>query len=504
MHDNESSNNEINNSENESSVNKSQISKNIRKVLIVFLICFIGIIVYISYFEVFVGPKLVTEKKYNKRLWATRNEVLRGTIYDRNMNALSKSERVNTTNQKREYTGGEAFAHVLGYDDIKYGSAGLESKYDTQLMNDRSQNYLEYLLNINFVDLFKGKSKKDEKFGRNVVTTLDSKLQKQAYDLLGNNKGAVVALNPKTGEILALVSKPSYDPNNLSTIWSSIYKSNDRPLLNRAISGLYPPGSTFKTVTAVSALQNMSDIQNRTFIDNGRLVFNSKESLTNFEGETLGNLSFKNAYVHSSNVVFGTIGLELGNDKLKATAQQFYFNTDVPCDDLTIDHSRFPTYKKYEKGNIAQSAIGQSGVLASPMQMALVAETIANNGVMMKPYLVKQVVDKDNKNIKTTTSEEIGQITTPDIAKTMKTFMREVVTSGTGTVANVSGLDVCGKTGTAEHSDGNNTTPHSWFISFGPYESPQIAIAVIVEDGGQGAGAAGNITAQLMKTALSK
>lgn len=474
----------------------NDISKNIKKVLLVFLLCFIGLFTYITYFEIFVGPNIVNNT-YNKRLWVKRNEVLRGTIYDRNKKPLTTSTRVNSETQKREYTGGPLFAHVLGYVNIKYGITGLENKYDTELMSTNIKDTIESFI-IN-------KGKTEAKIGDNLQTTLDYNIQKAAYDALGSNRGAVVALNPKTGEILAVVSKPSYDPNNLENIWQSLNQDSNKPLINRATSGLYPPGSTFKTITAISALENLKGIQNRTFTDNGKLIFNSKESLSNFNGESFGSIGFKDAYVYSSNVVFGTLGLDLGNDKLKSTAEKFFFNKSIPADGIGIAKSQFPTLKNYEKGNMAQSAIGQATVLASPMEMALVASTIANDGVMMKPYLVQQVTTSKGVAVKTIAPEAVGQIISKDTSAVMKDFMRTVVQQGTGVNASIPGIQVCGKTGTADHHDeGSQAAPHSWFIGFAPYENPQIAVAVIVEDGGQGGIAAARVARMTMSAALGK
>lgn len=474
----------------------NDISNNIKKVLMIFLICFIGLISYITYFEMVEGPKIVNNT-YNRRLWVKRNEVLRGTIYDRNGKPLTKSSRVNQETQKREYTGGEIFAHALGYVDIKYGITGLEKKYDKELMDTDIED--------NIKSLIKNKGKEQEKIGDNLKTTLDYDVQSKAYDLLGDNKGAVVALNPKTGEVLAIVSKPSFNPNNLQEIWQSINTDKNRPLLNRATAGLYPPGSTFKTVTAVSALENMPGVRNRTFQDNGELRISDKYSLHNFEGETFGNIDFKNGYVHSSNVVFGTLGLELGNDKLKETAEKFYFNKDIPADGIPVEQSKFPILKNYEKGSIAQSAIGQSSDLASPLQMALVSSTIANGGIMMKPQLVKEVQTSKGILVKSIQPESLGQIISTSTANTMRDYMKSVVEEGTGVNAAVEGVDVCGKTGTADHQvDGKDATPHSWFIGFAPYDDPQVAVAVIVEDGGQGGKAAAGIASEVIRTALKK
>lgn len=478
------------------------ISNGIKKVSFVFLILFIMVISYVAYFEIAVAPNIV-DNSDNKRLWAKRNEVLRGTIYDRNKTALTKSGRVNSVTQKREYTGGAEFAHVLGYCDPVYGVTGLELKYDKYLIDYQGKSLFEY---IKEAIQNKGNVTAENKVGDDLITTLDSNIQKTAYDLLGDNRGAVVALNPKTGEILAMVSKPSFDPNEsaLKENWKSIVQDKTRPLLNRAVSGLYPPGSTFKTVTAVSAMQNINGIMNKTFEDNGVLVFNSKESLKNFDGEVNGTIGFKDAYVRSSNVVFGTLGLQLGNDKLKQTAESFYFNKNIPCDGIVIDKSKFPKYNTYEKGNIAQSAIGQSGDLATPMQMALVSATIANDGVMMKPHLVSKIISSSGTTVQDIQNESIGTIVSSDIASKMKEFMRGVVTDGTGVNASVSGVEVCGKTGTADHKDeGANAAPHAWFIGFAPMNNPKIAVAVIVEDGGQGGGAAAKIAAGVIKAGVA-
>lgn len=475
------------------------ISRNIKQVLVVFLILFIGLISYLAYFIIMKGPNIVN-KPINKRLWAKRNEVLRGTIYDRNFNALTKSERVDTLSQKREYVGGALFAHVLGYLDQRYGLTGLEYNYDSELMVNSNLGFLDYF------KMFKMGQKETDKVGNGLKTTLDYDTQKAASDLLGSNRGAVVALVPSTGEILAMVSKPDFNPNKLSEIWDKINKDENRPLLNRAVSGLYAPGSTFKTVTAVSVLENIKDINSRMFKDEGKFLFNAKESLQNYGGEVLGNISFKDAYVHSSNVVFGTLGIELGNSKLLDTAEKFYFNKNIPADGIIIDNSRFPKYKSSEKGNIAQSAIGQSAVLATPMQMALVASTIANDGVMMQPMLVNEVLSAKGERLRVIQPKALATVTSKENAVLIKEFMRGVVTNGTGGNAAISGINVAGKTGTADHDDKPNVeeAPHSWFIGFAPYENPKIAVAVIVEEGGVGGGAAAKISAGVMKAYLKK
>lgn len=471
------------------------ISENIKKVMMVFLLLFLGLIVYMTYFEVFLGPKVVMRQD-NRRLWAKRNAILRGVIYDKNMKPLAESTKKDDK-QIRKYLYGDLFAHVIGYQNQKYGLTGLEKKYDKQLMA---------LESIDLYNVFNLKDKESGKKGYNLVTSLDYNVQKKAYDLLGDNKGAVVALNPKTGEVIAMVSKPSFNPNNLNDDqWKIISKDENFPLINRAVSGLYPPGSVFKAVTTISALENINNVVNKTIQDNGYIHFNKKYKLSNYQGEVLGNINLQKAFIHSSNVYFGKLGMELGNNKLRETAEKFYFNKDIPSIGLTIDNSKFPKYKDYEVGNIAQSAIGQSGVLATPMEMALVTSTIANDGVMMKPKVVSKVTNFKGNTMTNIEPEAVGQITSKENAQLVKTFMRKTVQHGTARAARNSNVAICGKTGTADHKgDGENSKPHSWFIGFAPYENPEIAIAVIVENGGTGGGRATRIATSVINEAIKK
>jgi len=467
---------------------------NIKKVMLVFLILFITLISYLTYIYMFNSEKAVAST-FNQRLWAERNKVLRGTIYDRDMKALTKSKKTSQVSQKEQYLQGEIFAHAIGYMDPIYGLAGLEKKYDAELMGSEDS------LVTKFFDFNK---KEEEKVGNGLRTTLNSKLQTAAYKALEGKRGAVVAMNPKTGEILAMVSKPSYDPNNLGADWKGIVANKNMPLINRAVSGLYPPGSIFKTITAISALENIPNVTNRTFDDNGKLYFNESTSLQNFDGEVMGNIGFRAAFLHSSNVVFGSLGIDLGNNGLKDTAEKFYFNKDTPASGLTIENSKFPSYKNYEKGNIAQSAIGQAGVLVTPMEMALVTSTVANNGIMMKPMLVKEILSSKGKSLEKIQPIQLGEIMSKKTASTMKDLMKGVVAEGTGKGAAVPGITVSGKTGTADHKGdaSKQVAAHSWFIGFAPYENPQIAIAVIVEEGGVGGGVAAGITRQLISDYL--
>lgn len=464
------------------------ISQNIKKVLVIFLLLFIMLISYIMYTYVAHGEK-IESSTFNNRLWYERNNTERGSILDRDKKVLVKSNGVKNGKQSLNYIGGGDFAHVLGYMDDVYGLTGLQRIYDKELMGK-------------IEGVFNPINKKGVKKGYNVVTTLDTELQKKANELLGDRKGAIVALDPSTGEVLAIVSKPTYNPNNLKESWKKLNADKNSPLLNRATSGLYPPGSIFKVVTATSALQNIPGVTSKTFKDNGILKFNDKYSLRNYGGHALGNIDFREAFVKSSNVVFGQLGLDLGNAKLKQSTENFFFNKNIPAEGLVIENSRFPELKNYEQGNIAQSAIGQGSVLTTPIQMALVASSVANNGKLMKPIMVTNVINDNNKNIKSYKSEVLGEPLSTEQANLLKGYMKDVVNRGTGKKAAIDGIQVCGKTGTAEHMESSES--HSWFIGFAPYDKPKIAFVVLVEEGGTGGSTAATISRDLVKSYLQR
>lgn len=484
----------------------NDLAKSIRNVMVIFLFCFIALISYIAYFQVFKGPDIANDSG-NKRLWARRNEILRGTIYDKDGNPLTNSIRLDKFNQSREYVYGDLYVHALGYIDERFGITGLEEEYDDELSKYSSfSNGIRNLLKD--YDLKKAfENRNEEKVGNGIVTTLDYNLQKVAYDAMGDLKGAVVALNPKTGEVLAMVSKPTYDPTNLEQAIEDANTGVDieSKLLNRTINGLYPPGSVFKTVTLAAALENDPSITGRKFNDTGKITFNDGTELNNYMKQAHGNLDLQMAYRVSSNVVFGTLAMEMGNEKLKEVAERFGFNSRVPGIGMSISESIFPSLQDYELGNIAQSGIGQASVLSSPMQMAIVAATVANDGVLMEPKLVNKIVDKDGNTIKEMPSKTLkSDVISKEIASTIKDYMGYLVSNNIYRWPAFEGTNAGGKTGTADYmlDDGSEGIPHGWFISAAPLDDPKIAVAVIVEKGENGAGSAANIASQVVRAAV--
>lgn len=513
----------------------NDLAKSVKHIMIVFLFLFIALISYIAYFQVFKSAD-IAEDSGNVRLWVKRNEVLRGTIYDRDGNALTSSEKVDEVSQKRTYLNDDLYVHALGYMDTKYGLSGLEESYDSELskVNVIGNNFRGFLVSIKVKDFFtsikddlknEGKMNlkdnfksfvdeiksanvlaESEKIGNGVVTTLDYDLQRVAYNALGLNKGAVVAINPKTGEILAMVSKPTFNANYLEEAISDAVSGSgeDSPLINRTIDGLYPPGSVFKTVTLASSLENIEGVANRQFNDGGKIQFDDGATLNNYAYQVHGAIDLRYAYRVSSNVVFGTLAMELGNETLRSTAENFGFNSVISGSGVEITASRFPSLNEYEEGNIAQSGIGQGSVLVTPMQMALVAATVANDGVMMEPRLVNRIVDKDGNTIKTIPDKKLKDVISKDSAETIKSYMKYLVDNNIYRWPAFEGTNAGGKTGTADYTlpDGTEAIPHGWFISVAPMEDPQIAVVVIVENGESGAGSAATIASELVRMAV--
>ncbi|MBB6624574.1 peptidoglycan D,D-transpeptidase FtsI family protein [Clostridium gasigenes] len=488
----------------------NDLGKNVRNVMVVFLFCFIALISYMVYFQVFKGPDIAAMPG-NVRLWAKRNEVIRGTIYDRNGEALTKSKRIDELSQDREYVYKDLYTHSLGYIDEQYGITGLEEEFDSELSkySGAGNNLRKFFKDFDLKTFFKERNQEDEKIGNGVVTTLNPKAQKAAYDLLGDQKGAVVALNPKTGEILAMVSKPTYDPNNMKLAIEGATAENSEAgyLINRAVEGLYPPGSVMKTITLSAALENDPSVANRTFQDKGKITFADGRELNNYVHQVHGAISLRKGFSVSSNVVFGTLAMELGNEKLKAVAENFGFNSVVPAVGTTITKSQFPTLEEYEVGSIAQSGIGQGSVLTTPMEMALMVSAVSNNGMLMQPKLVNKVIDSQGNTVKEIPSKELKQVISPETSAVVRDYMKTLVAGKT-----FYGWDMLqkygagGKTGTADYNlpDGSEAIPHGWFVSIAPADDPQVAIAVIVENGENGVKLPAVIAANVIDAILGK
>lgn len=384
----------------------------------------------------------------------------------------------------RTYPQARLYSQVTGYFSFIYGAGGGLEGAENPLLSGQSDK----LFYRRVVDMVTGKPVT----GASLELTLNQKAQQVADQALGNQRGAVVALDPTSGAILAMVSHPQYDPGTLSShnmdsvpaAWESLNADRGRPAVNRAIGGnLYPPGSTFKLVTAAAALSSgkfteESQIPGPAALD----LPDTRITLPNDDRQPCGpdnKTSLTHALEISCNSAFGWLGLELGADELRAQAAKFGFG-DALRVPMQVAPSRVPA--QLNRPQTAQSAVGQYDVRVTPLQMAMVSAAIANKGTVMRPYLVKDTRNSDLDVIDQTQPVRLSQAVTPDVAAALTRMMVTVVRSGTGAPARIDGVAVAGKTGTAQHA--LNAAPHAWFTAFAPADDPKIAVAVVVEDGG--------------------
>jgi peptidoglycan glycosyltransferase len=398
----------------------------------------------------------------------------------------SSKSGLNDLKYKRTYKNGPMWAPVTGYASQAFGATQLESIDDGILTGNDDRLFFRKTL-----DMVTGK----EQQGGDVVTTLNSAAQKAAWSGLQSRggKGAVVALEPSTGKILALASYPSYDPSSFAgnstkidgAAWNKLQKKNNPadPMLNRALRETYPPGSTFKVVTAAAALENgkYTSADQKT---ESPLPWTMPGTTTQLKNE--GNIPCENATMrialqYSCNTVFGKIGADLGNDKMLAEAKKFGFDSEQ----FTPVRSNASVFSDdMNPSQTALSSIGQYNTAATPLQMAMVASAVANDGKLMKPYMVDELRSSNLDPVAKTDPEELSRPLSPSNAQILQGMMQTVVEKGTGTNAKINGVVVGGKTGTAQHGVANSANPYAWFISYAkmPDGSSPVAVAVVIED----------------------
>ncbi|MFF7050884.1 peptidoglycan D,D-transpeptidase FtsI family protein [Streptomyces griseorubiginosus] len=433
----------------------------------------------------YVKADALREDPDNRRVLIARYATPRGDII---VDGKSITGHAETTSGdfkfKRTYKDGAMWAPVTGFVSQSYGATQLESIEDGILTGNDDRLFFR-----NTLDMLTGKPKE----GGNVVTTLNAAAQKAAYDGLKKQggKGAVAAIEPSTGKILALASYPSYDPSTIAggsnadaEAWKKIDKKNnpDDPALNRALREVYPPGSTFKVVTAAAALENglYTDADERT---DSPLPWTMPGTTTQLKNE--GNIPCKNATMrvalqYSCNTVFGKIGSQLGNDKMLEEAKKFGFDEQqfVP-----VRSSASVFSDDMNPSETALSSIGQFNTAATPLQMAMVASAVANNGTLMKPYMVDSLQAPNLDTLEKTEPQKMSEPLSAQNAQILQSMMETVVKDGTGKTAQIQGVTVGGKTGTAQHGENNSKNPYAWFISYAKVgDSAPVAVAVVVQD----------------------
>jgi peptidoglycan glycosyltransferase len=486
------------------------VNKPLRRVAVFCGLLVLALLVRVNYVQ-FVQADQLQNDPHNRRVAINQYAQPRGNIIVDGKAVTGHTETNGSDfKYKRTYTDGPMWAPVTGHASQVYGTTMLEGVEDKFLTGNDDRLFFNRT-----IDLLTGKQRQ----GGNVVTTLNAKAQKAAFDGLGDKKGAVVALDPRTGAILAMASTPSYDPSGIAGYsgtdeknWIALDKKNDPddPSLNRALRQTYPPGSTFKLVTAAAALEtgHVTDVDAKTKSPDPYTLPGTTVKLKNEGHLQCKDATLRDALRQSCNTVFGNLGATVGLQGMTDEAEKFGFNKEqlIP---VRADASNFDT--KMSPDQVAQSSIGQFDTAATPLQMAMVASAIANNGVLMKPYEIEKLEAPNLSTISQTDPSEMSKPLSPENAQKLQSMMETVVTKGTGKNAQIPGVKVGGKTGTAQHGINNDKAPYAWFVSYAMTDqgSP-VAVAVVVEDGAanrddiSGGGLAAPIAKSVMEAVLNK
>lgn len=454
--------------------------KVIYSVLGLFTAIFLLLAGYMAYFTAFESQSIVMHPS-NRRLDHLENEVIRGSIYDNNGNILAE-----TQDGVRTYPYGSRYAHIVGYTGV--GKYGIEALSNVELL------YPDYNIKSIFENTFTGK-----KFeGRNVVLTLDDRLQKASAEALEGYKGAVVILEPSTGKIKAMYSNPTFNPNKLVANWDSL-TSDDKnsPLVNRATQGLYPPGSIFKIIPAIALIESNPNYMDISYYCNGKI---SKDDYTIqcYDGVAHGEVTLKEAFEKSCNAYFIHLEDYVSPKVLQQTGEKLLFNQLLPVD-VEYNKSRLLLGTNNTNFDISATYIGQGKTLVTPLHMAMIASAIANDGVLMAPYVFDYSANQNGRVLMKNLPEYYKALMDENVAKELQKLMTGVVDRGTATRLAMSGIEIAGKTGTAQNETGQD---HSWFMGFAyKTDNPdeEIAFAVIVENGGNGSKAL-EVTKEFLKT----
>ncbi|MGI5884214.1 MAG: peptidoglycan D,D-transpeptidase FtsI family protein [Candidatus Spyradocola sp.] len=465
-----------------------QMKKNVRAVLCTMLALFTALSGYFFYAVYANGSRWFTTP-YNTRLRQARGTVLAGDILDRNGTVLVTSAADGSREYPTDRETRKALSHVLGDVDGNVPT-GAETFLAADLLGFRAS------LVDRASQLFAEKRR-----GSDVQLTIDADLQTYIAEQFPDEyNGAVALLNYETGEVLALYSKPEYDakhPEDYEDV-----EDETGVLLNRATQGRYAPGSVFKIVTLACALENIPGVENRTFTCTGTVPVTEEMNLTDTDGEGHGTLTLKEAFAKSCNIAFGELALELGEEKLRSTAERMGFNGNFLFEDLIVYESLFPK-SIADDGELAWTGVGQGNLMAVPMHMAMIAGAVGNGGTMVEPQLVLSVRGAAGGVTNRLNTHTALVCMNASIAATIEEYMIETVENGTATRAAVEGHVIAGKTGTAQvNSSGGRYSPHAWYVGYCAEEETPYAIAVVVENGGSGGSAAARLAGKVMSKAI--
>ena len=439
---------------------------------VLFSALFVVMMVYLVHF-VATSEQDMINNSYNSRQEILLSRNYRGTIYSRDGEVLAETVLDADQNETRVYPFGNLFAHSVGYSTE--GRMGVEAQANYYLINTNTS------INNKVANDMAGMKNP----GDNVYTTLDVQIQETADDQLSVYKGAVVVTEVKTGKILAMVSHPDFDPNQIDEIWDELIQDDSSSvLLNRATQGLYPPGSTFKIVTALEyTKEHISDWKNYSYQCNGTFRYGTSK-INCYHGTNHGYVNFESSFAKSCNASFANIGMRLDRDKFSKTLHTLLFDEELP---LNILYAKSHTNVSADMSDddMVQTAIGQGKTQITPMHLNMITCAVANNGRLMKPYIIDHVENDAGMVVKNFKSSAYGYLMTEDEAQTIKGLMESVVQNGTATKLKGLSYTAAGKTGSAEYNNVKGDS-HAWFNGFAPVEDPEVCVTIIVEGAGSG------------------
>lgn len=457
-----------------------------------FTALFVCMMLYFAYFQ-FARSEDFINSPYNKRQDLFAEKVVRGEIRSADGYVLAKTEVDGDGTESRYYPYENMFAHVVGFST--HGKAGIESIHNLSLL--RSHTFITEKT----ANLFQGK----KNIGDNVITTLDYGLQSTAYDALGKYDGAVVVMEPATGKILAMVSKPDYDPNNIGDDWEELTSEDNESsvLVNRATQGLYPPGSIFKVFTTLEYVHENSGFQSYRFDCDGSFTAPDGAVIHCYNNKKHGEETLLGTFAESCNSSYASLGLTLDFEQFTKLCDSLLFNSALPIK-FEYSKSSFAIEEDADASDFMETAIGQGKTLVTPMHMALVTSAIANNGVLMQPYVVDRIENYEGIEVKQFQPSEYKELLTAEDASLLQTYMEEVVRTGTGKSLSGQSYTAAGKTGSAEFSTSSKDS-HAWFIGYAHRDGKEdIAVAVVVEDSGSGSKYAVPIAKKIFDAYYSK
>ena len=437
-----------------------------------FLGLFLCLMGYFAYFEQVKSEQFINNP-YNKRQELFEQNVIRGEIYSADGVALAQTLTDEAGNETRKYPAGRIFAHVVGYST--HGRTGIEALANFSLLRS----------NIFYMEKAVSDLQGEKSPGDNVTTTLNYELQLRAFDALGSYDGAVVVIEPETGKILAMVSKPDFDPNRIAAEWEDILADEENgTLLNRTTQGLYPPGSTFKIVTALEYIRENPDTYASYCYTCGGSLREGDDVINCYHGSKHGQVSLQTSFAKSCNTSFANMGMGFDRVMFADTLHSLLFNQELPLS-CVYNQSRLEIQPDDSNGEMMQNAIGQGRTQITPVHLAMITASVANGGVLMKPYLIRHVESADGTIVKEFSPEPYGALMTAQEADILAGYMKAVVESGTGTKLSGLSYTAAGKTGSAEFNSQKGES-HAWFTGFAPAEDPQIVVTVIIEGAGSG------------------